>query len=329
MSGGISSIATRKAKVEPIFYFHLMKWFVIVNPVSGFGKAGKQWTAIATELRVQGIEFEHEFTTAERRGDTVAQAAIERGERQLICVGGDGHLHDMVNGIMTQSLVPSAAITLGMISMGTGNDWIKSYAVPAHYPQAIATIVAAKTLLQHVGVAKSIKDGKPSTRYFHNFAGVGFDAYVVARTASFKSYGQIAYLLGMLRCLFSYQLPLLRITIDGTVVDSRTYLVLGGIGKYAGGGMKLCPGAEPDGEGLWVSLAKDFTKPEVFRHILKLYNGLYIHLPKVAVYKNVKEISIEVLNAPDEVYMEADGDMLGTGPFHISFLPKALRVVVG
>ena len=306
-----------------------MKWFVIVNPVSGFGRAGKQWTTVAKELHAQGIHFEHEFTSAERLGDTLAQAAIQRGERQLICIGGDGHLHDIVNGIMTQHDVPSTDITLAMISMGTGNDWIKSYSVPADYKGAIATIIAGKTILQHVGVAKSIKNGNPSTRYFHNFAGVGFDAYVVARTASFKSYGQIAYLLGMLRCLFSYQLPLLKITIDGQVLDSRTYLILGGIGKYAGGGMKLCPGAEPDGNGLWLSIAKDFTKLEVFRHILKLYDGSYIHLPKAAVYKAVQEISIEVIQSPDEVYMEADGDMLGTGPFHISYLPKALKVVVG
>ena len=328
-------IANRNGKYCICFLFSIlvylrhMKWFAIINPVSGFGKAGKKWAAIQQELKAQGFDYDYEMTTAERHGDAVVRTAIERGERYIISVGGDGNLHDIVNGIMTQQVVPSTAITVAMLSLGTGNDWIKSYGVPSNYKKAITTILAGKTMLQHVGIAKSHKDGKPTTRYFHNFSGVGFDAYVVARTAPFKHYGQIAYLLGMLRCLFSYQLPLLRIVIDGQMLETRTYLILGGIGKYAGGGMKLCPGAEPAGAGLWLSIAKNFSKLEIFRHILKLYDGTYTQLPKAAVYKEVQEITIEVLERNDEVYMEADGDVLGTGPFYISYIPQALRMVVG
>jgi YegS/Rv2252/BmrU family lipid kinase len=303
-------------------------WFVVINPVSGFGKALKKWDAIRQELIRQQLPFDFEMTTAQHKGDEVLIAAVARGYRRFICVGGDGNLHDMINGVMRQREVPTTDITLGMISLGTGNDWIKTNQVPKDYKQAVAIIKAGKTYVQNAGIARYYVDGKPATRYFHNFAGVGFDSYVITRTIQSKAYGQIAYLLVMLRSLFSYKKPLLRITMDSTVVEAYTYLTLSGIGRYGGGGMKLTPGAQPDGEGLFVSVAKDFSVAEVFRHILKLYDGTFLELEKATSQEHVKKVKIEVLKAEEEVYIEADGDVLGTGPFEVEIINNALRVVI-
>lgn len=303
------------------------KWFVIVNPVSGFGKVKKEWEAISGELKRQGLEFDFEFTTAQARGNELAHKAISSGYRRLICVGGDGHLHDIVNGVMTQTYVPSTDITIGMISQGTGNDWIKTNGIPKDIKKAIAVIRQGKTYIQNAGLAQSYRDGQAVSQYFHNFAGVGFDAYVVQNTINSKSYGQIAYLLVMLKSLFSYQKPVLRITLDDRVIETRTYLTLSGIGRFGGGGMKLTPNAQPDGEAFNVSVAKDFSKIDVFRYIGKLYDGSFIHLDKAESHMS-KNIKIEVISSVDEVYMEADGDMMGTGPFEISLVPHALRVVI-
>jgi diacylglycerol kinase (ATP) len=303
------------------------KWFAIVNPVSGFGKVREKWLSISQELNKQGIAYEFEFTSPESKGDALAHKAISEGYRKLICVGGDGHLHDIVNGVMTQKHVPSTDITLAMISQGTGNDWIKTNGMPKNYKKAISVIKAGKTYIQNAGLAQSYRDGQAVTRYFHNFAGVGFDAYVVQNTLRSKSYGQMAYLLVMLRSLFSYQKAVLRITLDDRVIETPTYLTLSGIGKYGGGGMKLTPHAEPDGDSFYVSVAKDFSKSDVLRYISKLYEGSFIHLDKAEAHKS-KHIKIEVVSSKDEVYMEADGDMMGTGPFEISLVPLALRVVI-
>lgn len=303
------------------------KWFALINPVSGFGKAEKKRKAIEAELKRQHIAFDFRFTTATAHADVLIQEEIQNGFRKFICVGGDGNLHDMVNGIMRQNTVPSTAITLAMISLGTGNDWIKTSGVPKDIRGAIALIKQERTMLQNAGAATCFLNGKETTTYFHNFAGVGFDAYVVARTTSLKTYGQAAYLLGMLKCLFTYQKPVLKITVDDEVLETVCYLTLAGIGKYGGGGMKLTPGAALDGDGFFVSIAKNFSRLDVFRHIAKLYNGKFIHLPE-AETRFAKKIRIELLSATQEVFMEADGDLLGTGPFEISMLPKALRVVI-
>jgi YegS/Rv2252/BmrU family lipid kinase len=303
------------------------KWFVIVNPVSGFGKVREKWREISQELTKQGIPFEFEFTTADCKGDGLAQKVIAKGYTKLICVGGDGHLHDIVNGIMTQTTIPSTDVTLAMISQGTGNDWIKTNGIPKNFKKAITVIKQGKTYIQNVGLAESYRNGQPITRYFHNFAGVGFDAYVVQNALSSKGYGQIAYLLVMLRSLFSYQKPILRITLDDRVIETLTYLTLSGLGKYGGGGMKLTPNAQPDGDAFNVSVAKDFSKMDVFRYIGKLYDGSFIHLDKAESHMS-KHIRIEVVSSVEEVYMEADGDVMGTGPFEISLVPHALRVVI-
>ena len=303
------------------------KWFVIVNPASGFGKVRKNWREISHELIKQGIPFDFEFTIPECKGDGVAQKAIANGYSKLICVGGDGHLHDMVNGIMTQTTVPSTDITVAMISQGTGNDWIRTNSIPRNYKKAISIIKQGKTYIQNVGLAESYRNGQPVTRYFHNFAGVGFDAYVVQKSLSTKGYGQVAYLLVMLRSLYSYRKPVLRITLDDRVIETPTYLTLSGLGKFGGGGMKLTPHAQPDGDAFHVSVAKDFSKSDIFRYIGKLYDGSFIDLDKAEAHHS-KHIRIEVVSSDEEVYMEADGDVMGTGPFEISLVPHALRVVI-
>ena len=303
------------------------KWFVIVNPASGFGKVKQNWSSISQELKNQQIPYEFELTTPEERGDKLAHKAIVQGYRNIISVGGDGHLHDVINGIMTQQIVPTVDITIAMISQGTGNDWIKTNGIPKNYKKAIEVIKQGKTYIQNAGLATSYCDGIQVSRYFHNFAGVGFDAYVVQNTVTSKGYGQIAYLLVMLRCLFTYQKPVLRITLDDRTIETPTYLTLSGIGRYGGGGMKLTPHAQPDGDSFHVSIAKDFSKLDVFRYIAKLYDGSFIELDKAEAHMS-KQVKIEVISSVDEVYMEADGDMMGTGPFEISLIPAALKIVV-
>jgi diacylglycerol kinase family enzyme len=256
------------------------KWFVIVNPVSGFGKAREKWRSICHELIRQGVPFEFEFTIEEYRGDALAHKAIANGYRKIICVGGDGHLHDIVNGIMTQQYVPSTDITLAMISQGTGNDWIKTNGIPKQFKKAVAVIRQGKTYIQNVGIAESYRKGERIKKYFHNFAGVGFDAYIVQNVLESKGFGQMAYLLVMLRGLFSYQKPILRITLDDRVIETPVYLALSGLGRYGGGGMKLTPLAQPDGDAFNVSVAKDFSRMDVFKYIRKLYDGSYIYMDK-------------------------------------------------
>jgi diacylglycerol kinase (ATP) len=301
------------------------KWFAIINPVSGMGKAGKKWEYIKGLLEKNDISFNFGFTSPDVKGDLVVQDAIGMGYRKIICVGGDGNLHDIMNGIMTQQHCPTTDVLVAIISLGTGNDWIKTSGVPLKIEAAVALLKTGKPFLQDVGIATYFVDGKQQQRYFHNFAGVGFDAYVVQRTAKLKKYGQIAYLLSMFKCLFTYTKPTVKVIAGDKIVETPIYMALGGIGKYGGGGMKLMPGAVVDDGKLYLTLAKQLSIPQIMIHTPSLYSGTFLKLKEVEV---IEAESIKVEPVKGEVFMEADGDLLGTGPFTLNIIPKAFKVLV-
>lgn len=290
------------------------------------GKAEKKWEYIKGLLDKQGLPYTFGFTSPNVKGDLVVQDAIGLGYRNILCVGGDGNLHDVLNGIMQQQHCPSTDVLVAVISLGTGNDWIKTSGVPSNIDKAVALLKTGKPFLQDVGVATYFADGKPQKRYFHNFAGVGFDAYVVEHTAQLKKYGQIAYLLGMFKCLFTYDKPTIRVTAGNKVVETPIYMALSGIGKYGGGGMKLMPGAVTDDGKLFMTLAKNLSIPQIIINTPSLYSGTFLKLKELEVIE-AEKINIEALHN-SKVFMEADGDMLGTGPFTLTVIPRALKVLV-
>lgn len=302
------------------------KYFVIVNPASGNGKVAKKWDSIRVELQ-KHLDFEFQLTEYPYHGEKIAITAIEMGYRKIIGVGGDGLLQEISNGILNQSGVPSADVTVALLSNGTGNDWIKTSAMPGNLTKAIETIKRGKTIAQDVGKVTFTKDGVRQTRYCVNFAGVGFDSYVVAKTLHLKKYGAIAYLLGMLQCLFSYKKPVLKISSAEHSVTTACYLCITGIGKFGGGGMKLMPGALLNDGLFFVSVAKNLSRMKVITNIHKLYSGDLVHMDEVDAFET-KKINIEVVSSDQDVYIEADGEVLGTGPFEIEIVPAVLTVVV-
>lgn len=302
-------------------------FFVILNPASGNGNAQRKWEQIKSKL---GASFPIETATTiqPRDAEKIIEKAIENGYRKFIGVGGDGLLQEMANGVLSQTTVDSKEITLALISQGTGNDWIKTSGMPKNIDKAIERIIVGQTILQDVAVVEySSENGKREKRYCVNFAGIGFDSYVVQNTLNLKKYGTIAYLLGMLKCLFSYQKPILKITSDEKTITSTAYLCIAGIGKFGGGGMKLMPDAKLDDGLLSVTLAKNFSPYEIIFHILKLYNGNLVKLNEVDAW-HTKRITVEVEQSTQNVLLEGDGEIFGSGPFDISIVPKALKIII-
>lgn len=301
-----------------------MKYFVALNPKSGAGKCEKEWPHIRKKLVDAGIDFEYLKSEKHRQTIDHVKGAVKEGYRNIICVGGDGTLHHVVNGIMLQQELPTNQISVGMISLGTGNDWIKYYNIPSDYDKAIDVIKKGKTTLQDVG--KLVYSNRNEIEYFMNFTGIGYDAYVVENTVNLKKYGQSAYMYGLLQCLFKFDAQQLRIEVDGKeVLNEKIFMLIAGLGKYAGGGMKFSPDAVIDDGWLDLTIGKNLSKTEIVFMIHKLFNGDYVHHPKVETYR-AKNIKVTPLNP--EVKAESDGELIGNGPFEISIIEKALRVFI-
>jgi len=299
------------------------KYFITVNPNSGAGKSGKDWPKIKNKLIQAEIDFDFEISTAHQENVTHVLKALKNGYRKIIGVGGDGTLHHITNAIFQQQEVISTDITVGLISIGTGNDWVRHHNIPTKYEEAIAVIKAGKTSTQDVGI---LKYGNNKTAYFMNFVGIGYDAFVVENTADLKKFGQSAYLYGLIQCLFKYENNEIEIEIeiDGVPYSKgEVFMLIAGLGKYAGGGMMFSKDALINDGFFDLTIGKDLSKTEIIFMVHKLFNGTFNDHEKVDTIK-CKNIKVKAKNK-NIVKAEADGELIGIGDFEISLLENALK----
>lgn len=299
-------------------------WFVIVNPTSGNGASKKKWPLIKDELLKQNFNFDFIITDHKNHAIEIVQNAIKKGFLNFICVGGDGTLHTIVNGILSLNPTNLAEIKLGIIPIGTGNDWIKTYKIPLEYKKAIEIIKLQHTIYQDIG--KIIFTETLQTIYFNNLAGIGFDGYVVNKVHKFKNLGFLAYLTGALVGITSFKKPTLNIEFNQTQIQQKTLMLLIGLCNFSGGGMQLTKDPNPI-DGLFdISLVYSINLVTILKNIPNLFNGKICNTKLVNTYKT-NAISVSILNTT-KAYIQADGEIIESGNFTVLILPKALQFIV-
>ena len=300
----------------------LKTWFVIINLTSGNGSCKRKWSLVKKLLKDYSFNFNHAFTEHANHSTTIVQNAIEKGFRNIICVGGDGTLHNIVNGIMLQNNVSTATIKVGIIPVGTGNDWVKTHNIPKDIKKAIQLIKNGNTKLQDIGKME-LADKNINSIYFMNLAGIGFDGYVVNHMEKYKRFGALSYLIGALFGLFSFKNFNSQVLLNSEDISGKTLMILIGLCKYSGGGMQLTKTPNPFDGLLDVTIAKNFSKFDILLNMPKLFNGKIINFKKVACYKTA---SIEIIvNKEEHSYIQADGEFIGKGHLKATIIPKAFR----
>jgi len=296
---------------------------VIVNPVAGANSTYRKWPRIGRLLKRAGLSFDYAYTEGVGHAIELARAAASDGYRYLVAVGGDGTVHEVANGILSS---PNAASTaLGIVSTGTGSDFIRSVGIPRDYSRACSFLTSSRRLLIDVGVVEYRKQKETLRRFFVNAAGVGFDAAVVAATERFPKYfgGTIPYLGGLLRALFGYRNKLVSLNIEGKVEPDRVLSVVVANGCYFGGGMRMAPRAEVGDKLLDVVVVGDIGKFELLKALPMVYQGTHLSHPKVRMERATR-VSIE---SAEPFLVHADGELLGEGPVSFTIVPAALSLV--
>ncbi|MFY0602390.1 MAG: diacylglycerol kinase family lipid kinase [Flavobacteriaceae bacterium] len=298
-------------------------WFLIVNSSSGSNSFDKKWKKIQQLLKIHHIDYSFSFTQYSKHEIQLVDEAIKQGFRKIISVGGDGTLHHVVNGIMLQRYVKSSDIKVGVIPIGTGNDWIKTYNIPNNIEKAILILNDNKTTLQDIGVL-TLPD--KSISYFNNLAGIGYDGYVVNKLHTLKKLGSISYILSGLYGLFFYKKPELKIIINNKVIKTSCLMTLFGICRYSGGGMQLTEKANPLDGMLDITVVKNISFFDLIFNIKKLYNGNIVYHKKV---ENYKASTLEVIDIQNKKpYIEADGELITRGSIKVSIIPKAISILI-
>ena len=297
-------------------------WFIIANPIAGNQKFSKQWKEIQQLLNSKNIDYSFVFTQFSKHEIELVQNAIQQGFRNIISIGGDGTLHNIVNGVMMQRYVKSSDITIAVLPIGTGNDWIKTYNIPNNIKKAIDIISERKTILQDIGQIE-IATGKIS--YFNNVAGLGYDGYIAKKLQELKRLGSISYLIAGIYGFLFYKKSIFKIAMNQTIIETTCLITMVSICKFSGGGMQFSKKGDPI-DGLFdITIVKNITLLDLILNIKKLYNGKIVAHPKVATYKTNK-IIVDPQNS--KPFIQADGELIGTGTATFSLIEKGIHFVI-
>lgn len=299
-------------------------WFIIVNPTSGNGKSKKNWEHISSMLTNQSIRFSFAFTKYSKHESILVKNAIKNGFTKIISVGGDGTLHHVVNGIMSQKLVKSNTIKLAVIPIGTGNDWVKTYNIPTKIDKSIAIIKKNNYILQDIG---KLETENNTNTYFNNVAGIGYDGYIVNKLKKLKKFGGIAYLLSGLAGLFFYKKTNFKIEFNNQVIETKCLMTLFGICKFSGGGMQFTEKVDTT-DGLFdITIAKNLHLVDLLINLPKLYNGNIIYHKKVATYKTTT-IKVTPILKSNKPFIQADGELINSGSVTASIIKNAIQFII-
>lgn len=297
-------------------------WYTIFNPASGTGRKNNRIPFIKKLLHNNHLTHEFISTSYTHHEEVLVQQAIQKGYRKFICIGGDGTLHYMVNGVMKQDSVPTDKITIAVIPSGTGNDWVKTYDIPSNIQKAIQTIVHHKTIYQDIG-SISLQHSKKDV-FFVNTAGIGFDAFVVKSIDKFVQWRSLSYIVAALAGLKQFKPSHLILKTPDKTYDSSLFLLSIGLCKFSGSGMQLTHFKNHKNGFFDITYISEIKRRNVLRHILKLYLGGIEKLKESQCFRE-KHIDIEKNTYS---YIQADGEYIGSGNLSIRLIPKAIQFII-
>ncbi len=301
------------------------KLTLIANVRSGRGKAAKQLPGLTARLDELGLEYEVRTTDHAGHATEIARAAIDGGSRFVVAMGGDGTIHEVVNGMLRDDKAIEPEAVLGVVAAGTGCDFIKTFGLPADPFDAARNLDGEEAFSIDIGKVTFVDgEGKEQVRYFPNIAEVGMGAATVDRAARLPRW------LGPTVYFFAFWMTIRKHKATKVVVDlvDRKYegymnnMVVANC-QYFGGGMKVAPKAAPT-DGLLDIQIEHARKKEAIALIPKIYKGQHVPHPDI---KEAKRARLSI-TAERPLQVEADGEVLGYTPASFEVLKDAIRLKV-
>jgi diacylglycerol kinase (ATP) len=294
----------------------------LVNPASENGATGRRWPELAH--RAASLGLRGDALLSERPGQLaeLALQAADGGASLLVVVGGDGTVNEVVNGIAGRD-----DVELAVIPRGTGWDFVRTYRIPRRLEAAVEVAQRGRTRTIDLGRARYRSwDGSDGESLFANIASAGMSGAIAKRSneSSKALGGKASYLWATLAVFSRWRSDEVRVTVDGEERHGRMHDVVVANGRYFGGGMKICPEAEPD-DGLFdVLLIGDLTKRDLLLTLPKTYRGKHLPHPRAEVLRG----TVVQLETPEPLPVELDGEQPGTTPARFEVVPQALRLRV-
>jgi diacylglycerol kinase (ATP) len=283
---------------------------LLVNPTAGRGRGARLAGPVAARLRALGLRVDVVAGTDAADGLARARARVAAGVDALVALGGDGLVH------LALQAVAGTPTPLGVVPAGTGNDFARMLGVPLADPMAAVEVVAA-------GRHRAVDAGRTGDRWFAGVLGAGFDSVVTERANRMRwPTGRARYDVAVLAELRTFRPVPFVLELDGRACHTEAMLVAVGNGPSYGGGMRICPGADPADGLLDVTVLGPVGRAELLRVLPRVYSGGHVGHPAVTVHR-ARRVSL----AAPGVVAYADGERIGPLPVTCEVVPAALRVL--
>jgi diacylglycerol kinase (ATP) len=297
---------------------------IIANPSSGRGRWEAKLREIESMLQDWGLDYRIVRTAGPGHATEAAAEALSGGDRFLVAAGGDGTVHEVVNGMLAGGRPIAADAVLGVLATGSGCDFVKSFGIPGDAVKAARRLTGDAVRTIDVGKVTFADGGATTVKYFANIAEAGLGGSVVARASRLS--GVLAttrYFFGFWLTLPRFRPATVRLDADGQAFEWVAQNVVVANCRFYGGGMQISPNSRPD-DGRLDVLVMTGPKSDAYTTLPKVYRGT--HLP----HRNIAELRVSrVTVEADAPYpIEADGEMLGTTPATFEVIPAALRLKV-
>lgn len=314
------------------------KWLVVLNVFAASRRAGSVWKKAAALLDAASVPYYVRFTGSPDNATTIAFKGAQEGYRKFIAVGGDGTIHDVMNGIASfvsaEKDIRLSDFTLAVLPVGSGNDWVKSAGVPRKLSDAVKMIAENRIGRQDVVRVSVLNDAGESIKdsYMANIGGIGLDARVceiVNRKKEQGRRGRFLYVSALAYCI-RHRVPIkAKVICDGVDVFDGKYLSMAfGVGKYSGGGMRQTPLAVMDDGLIDVTIIPDISMWVIARKVPALFTGTF-HKVDVLTQARCREVLVLPYGQADAEPVEVDGEVIGRVPVRMTVLPDQINIISG
>jgi diacylglycerol kinase (ATP) len=291
----------------------------LTNPVSGHGAAIRAAQIAIARLQHRGVEVVEIIGDDAQDARYLAGAALERGTDALMVTGGDGVVSNALQ------VLAGTDVPLGIIPAGTGNDHAREFGIPTKDPEAAADIVVGGwTETIDLGRIQRGEGRKKCDKWFGTVAATGFDSLVTDRANRMSwPHGRLRYYIAMLAELSQLRKLPFRLVLDGTrEIEANITLAAFGNTRSYGGGLLICPNADPTDGLLDITMAHSASRTRLVRLFPTVMKGTHVNLDEVSTAR-AKSIRVECPG----INVYADGDFACPLPAEISAVPGALKIL--
>lgn len=296
---------------------------IILNPITNHGRSEHVAETLKTKLDPNTADW----VVTEYPGHTIpiARESAEQGYDLVIAAGGDGTVHEVINGLM--QIPEDQRPVLGILPLGSGNDFSHIIGLPEDPWEALQTCLNGAERYLDIG---SVTDENGRCEYFNNTIGIGFDGVVTIHTKRIKKiHGFMMYLVATLRTVFRDFTPMkLTVTTDRESWSQPTIMLTVGNGPREGGGFLVTPDAKVDDGIFHYATIGEISRLTMLRLIPEVMNGTHARYSQVRMgtCRTMQISSKQPLYAhcDGEIYSGFEDDLYN---FNIQILPDAIRVM--